>query len=157
MSILERSVSEDKIKQVDGDMMVTSLYTAGIAGERFLRSLQQHGAIIGSYCPTCKKNFLPARLFCERCLTRLSDTKTAPAEGRLKTFTKVYLDLDGQLLVQPRIIGFIEFRGFEGGLIHEISSDDEKKLKIGTKVTPRFLPQEKRKGSILDISCFSVI
>jgi len=84
----------------------------------------------------------------------LTQTKAAPQEGTLKSFTKVYIDLDGKSLEKPELIGFVTFKGFEGGLIHRIFSKDEKKLKVGVKVKAVFEAPQKRKGSILDITHF---
>ncbi len=163
MSILDRHIENHKVKAVPGSMMVTNLYTAGVAGEAFLRSLKDREEILGSYCATCKKAFLPAKLFCERCLSRLSEAeaetmkRVAPSEGQLQTFTKVYVDLDNRPLESPQVIGFVTFKGFEGGLIHRIFASNEKKLKAGAKVKVVFEPSHQRKGSILDIAHFEVL
>lgn len=154
MSILNHSLENDKIKSVEGSMLITSKYTAGIGNERFLRRLQQHEQIIGSYCPTCKKAYLPARHFCERCLSRLEEDHVAPREGILSSYTQVTIDLNGALLPSPTHVGYITFKGFEGGLIHLLSVKESQKLKIGTKVKALFKPKAKRTGSILDIECF---
>ncbi len=157
MSILDRHIENHKVKTVSGNMMVTNLYTAGIAGEKFLRHLKDQEQIVGSTCPTCKLSFLPLRLFCERCLSRLTEEKVAPKEGQLQTFTRVYVDLDNRPLEKPELIGFITFKGFEGGLIHRLLVQDEKKLKVGAKAKAVFQPSQQRKGSILDISHFEIM
>ena len=157
MSILDRHLENHKVKTVSGNMMVNNLYTAGIAGEKFLRHLKDQEQIVGSACPKCKLSFLPLRLFCERCLSRLTEEKVAPREGQLQTFTKVYVDLDNRPLEKPVLIGFITFKGFEGGIIHYLTISDEKKLKVGTKVKAVFQPSQQRRGSILDISHFELL
>ena len=157
MTMLHRDLENTRIKTVEGNMAITSQYTAGIAGEKFLRALKERGELLGSYCGKCKKTFLPVRLFCERCLTRLDETKSAPLDGILESFTKVGIDLNEKKLHQSRWIGFVSFRGFEGGLIHYLQVSDEKKLKIGRRVTPHFQPRESRTGSILDILYFSLV
>lgn len=157
MTILERSLQNNRIQSIEGNMPISSQYTAGISGERFLRSLKDHAELLASYCSHCKKSFLPARLFCERCLTRLAETRVAPHDGRLQTFTKAHVDLDMSPLKKPRWIGFISFKGFEGGIIHQLRVTDERKLKIGARVKPIFLPIHERKGSILDILHFELV
>ncbi|MEK7791474.1 MAG: Zn-ribbon domain-containing OB-fold protein [Deltaproteobacteria bacterium] len=157
MSILNRSLENDKIKSVDGSMLITSKYTAGIGNERFLRKLQENEEIIGSYCPKCNKSFLPARHFCERCLTRLEENRVAPREGILASHTEVTIDLDGNPLPSPKRVGLVTFKGFEGGIIHTLSAKDPKKIRIGAKVRALFKPKAKRTGSILDIECFEPV
>ena len=151
MTILNRNLENQKIKSVSGSMIVTNLYTAGIGGELFLRALKDNQEILGSHCSKCKKSFIPARLFCERCLSRLTQHKPAPREGVLQSFTTVHIDLDGKTLSEPELFGFITFKGFEGGMIHRLRSNSN--LKIGTKVKPVFASD--RKGSINDISYFT--
>ena len=155
MGILKRDISNDQIKTVHGSMMITSKYTAGIAGEEFLQKFK-NGVITGSHCTKCKKSFLPARLFCERCFSRLKGDKVAPEEGTLKTFTEVHLDLDGKRLEKSIFVCFVSFSGFEGGLIHRLNPNG-KKLKIGVKVKPVFVSPQNRKGSILDLSHFTLV
>ena len=157
MPLLDRHIPNDKIKTVSGNMGITSQYTAGIAGETFLRALKDREEILGSYCNKCKKAFLPQRLFCERCLSRLTETRMAPHEGILETFTIAHLDLEETRLEPPKTVGFVQFKGFEGGLIHYILSSNEKKLKVGSRVKAVFLPSSQRKGSILDIAHFETI
>ncbi len=155
MGILKRDMSHDQIKTVHGSMSITSKYTAGIAGEEFFQKLK-NGVIMGSHCSQCKKSFLPARLFCERCFSRLKTEKVVPEEGTLTTFTEVHLDLDGKQLAKSIFVGFVTFSGFHGGLIHKIHPNG-KKLKIGVKVKPVFVPPQNRKGSILDLSHFTLV
>ncbi len=156
MSILTRHLENQKIKSVPGSMLVSNLYTAGLGNEIFLRAIKDREELLGSHCDTCKKTFLPARLFCERCLSRLTQTKVAPKEGTLRSFTKVNFDLDNRPLTEPQFIGFVTFKGFEGGLVHKLDSKDEKKLKVGAKVKVVFAPSAQRKGSILDILYFQI-
>ncbi len=160
MTILDRSLENDKIKSVEGSMLITSKYTAGIGNERFLRKLEENEEIIGSYCPKCAKAFLPARHFCERCLTRLEENRVAPREGILASHTQVTIDLDGNPLPSPlcpKFVGFVTFKGFEGGVIHYLSAKDPKKIRIGAKARALFKQKAKRTGSILDIECFELI
>ena len=56
-----------------GSLPVPSRYTYGLAGERFFRALKDDGELMGSYCPDCDHTYVPATVFCERCLGELTD------------------------------------------------------------------------------------
>jgi uncharacterized protein len=156
MTILERTLKNDAIQSIEGSMVVTSQYTAGLGGEAFLRGIQDHEELLASHCKPCKKWFLPTRLFCERCLSRLTDIKPVGPEGKIKSVTHVHVDLDGNRLDSPQYVGLIEFKGVEGGIVHILSASNEKKLRVGEKVKAVFKPKAERTGSVLDICWFSV-
>ncbi|MBI2608212.1 MAG: Zn-ribbon domain-containing OB-fold protein [Deltaproteobacteria bacterium] len=152
MNILERSNAKT-IKSVKGYIPVTNKYTAGLAAEEFFTQLTQ-GKIVGSYCEKCNHSFLPARHFCEKCFSRCETNKEAPLEGTLKTWTKVYKDLDGKDLKEPVTLGFVTFKGFKGGLIHKLKGTQ---LSIGARVKPVFVPKNKQTRTILDIKHFETV
>jgi len=156
MPILDHSLENNKIKSVEGSMPITSKYTAGIGNERFLRKIQENEEIIGTYCEKCETAFLPARHFCERCLSRVEEDRVAPREGILSSYTRITIDLNGRPIPSPTYVAFVTFKGFEGGLIHRLSAKDPKKLKIGARVKPLFKPKANRMGSILDIEGFEL-
>jgi len=151
MNILERPTFET-IKSVKGHIPVTNKYTAGLAAEEFFKHLTQE-KIVGSYCDKCDQSFLPARHFCEKCFSRCETNKEAPLEGTLKTWTQVYKDLDGKNLKEPITLGFIEFEGFQGGLIHKLKGNT---LSMGARVKPVFVPKNQQTRTILDIKYFEV-
>ena len=156
MTILERNLSNTRIQAVEGDMMVSSLYTAGLGNEIFLRGIKDQGKLIGTVSKNGKIKYLQARHFCERTLERLTATAVAPDKGELFSFTQVMIDLDGKPLEKPQWVGFFTFKGFQGGVVHYLENNG-KKLKIGAKVKPVYLAQKERQGSILDIKYFELV
>jgi uncharacterized OB-fold protein len=136
-----------------GDIPVTSLYTAGIAGERFFRALQREGKLLATRCGRCRVTYLLPRLFCERCLDRLEEWVEVPPEGTIHTFTIVRIDLDGGALDPPRAVGLVAFKGVAGGVVHYLEGDPDK-LKVGQKVRMVLKPPRERRGHILDIDHF---
>ena len=87
-----------------GDLPVTSRYTAGIAGERFFRAIKDEGVIYGSYCDRCATNYVPARLFCERCLDELDEWTDVGTTGEVHTFTLLFENLEGTPRQEPEVI-----------------------------------------------------
>jgi uncharacterized OB-fold protein len=137
-----------------GSLPVPSRYTYGLAGERFFRALKDEGKIIGAYCPKCDHTYVPATVFCERCLSELTDWRDMGLVGELHTFTVVHVDVDGNPLETPEVVGFVTFG--DGGIVHRIlaAPDD---LIIGMPLKAVLKPKAKRQGSILDIAGFKVV
>ena len=134
-----------------GNLPVTSRYTYGLAGERFFRALKDEGKIMGSYCPKCDHTYVPAAVFCERCLSELTEWLDVGTVGELHTFTLMHVDVDGNPLETPELVGFIKFG--DGGIIHRIKADADD-LILGMLMEAVLKPKAKREGSILDIEHF---
>jgi uncharacterized OB-fold protein len=135
-----------------GDLPVTSRYTLGVAGERFYRAMKEEGKLFGTQCKKCQKTYVPATLFCERCMTELDTWVDVGNSGEVHTFTFLYEDLDGNQKKDPDIIAFIRFG--DGGLVHRLGEIGIDEISIGMPVEAVFKPKGKREGSIQDISHF---
>ncbi|MBN1666807.1 MAG: Zn-ribbon domain-containing OB-fold protein [Anaerolineales bacterium] len=134
-----------------GELPVTSRYTFGLAGERFFRAIKDEGQILGSYCPECERTYVPATLFCERCLNELDEWVEVGLVGELLTYTVLFVDYEGQLLEEPELVGFIQLG--DGGLVHRLQVDPDE-LEIGMALKAVLKPKAERTGSILDIQHF---
>jgi hypothetical protein len=137
------------------EMPVSSRYTAGLAGERFLRALKEEGVIYGTRCQSCEITYVPARLFCERCMGELSEWVDMGIQGEVHTFTLVFENLDGGLKDYPEIVAFIRFG--DGGLVHRLGAVSLEEVHIGMPVEAVFRPPQEREGSILDIAYFKPV
>ncbi len=135
-----------------GDLPVTSRYTFGLAGERFFRYIKDEGKIFGTHCPRCGITYVPARAFCERCLSELDEWVDAGTRGEVHTFTQVWVDIDGSPLEMPRLVAFIKM--MDGGLVHLLGEIEPEEIMIGMPVEAVFKPQAERQGSITDIMYF---
>jgi len=150
MTLLEHD--KDAPKAWYGDLPVSSRYTYGIAGERFFRAIQEKGVILGTYCPKCERTYVPASLFCERCLGKLDDWVDVGTVGEVHTYTLLYQNYDGSPRDIPEVIAFISIG--DGGLIHRLGCIEPEAVEIGMKVEAVFKSPEDRDGSILDIVYF---
>jgi uncharacterized protein len=139
----------------NGELPVTNRYTYGLAGEKFFRSLKDEARILGTHCPDCEQTYVPAAIFCERCLAKLDDWVDVGTSGEVNTFTILYVNLAGSPLEKPEIIAFIRFG--DGGLIHRLGDINPDQVEIGMTVQAVFKPPSKRVGSILDIDYFKPI
>jgi uncharacterized OB-fold protein len=152
MTLLER---DPKAPQAwFGNLPVPSRYTYGLAGERFFRALKDEGQILGSYCPECDHTYVPATVFCERCLGELTDWEDVGLIGELHTFTMMFVGYDGAELDEPELVGFVSFG--DGGIVHRIDADPDE-LEIGMPMQAVLKPAAERVGSILDIEYFEPV
>ena len=152
MTLLERDKHAPGPWQ--GSLPVPSRYTYGLAGERFFRALKDKGAILGSYCPNCDHTYVPATVFCERCLDELTDWDDMGLEGELHTFTVLFVGYDGEMLETPEVVGLVSFG--DGGIVHRIDADPDE-LFIGMPMQAVLKPAAERVGSILDIEGFKPV
>jgi len=119
-------------------------YTAGVAGEKFLRGLKD-GRILAGYCPNCKEVSLPPRIYCVKCYGRITKYVRVAPVGKVTAVSSAGRDEAGELK-----FAFITFKGIRGGMIHRLLG----KARAGSEVVPRFKPRSERTGSILDIQGF---
>jgi len=153
MTLLERDPKAPKAWI--GDLPVTSRYTFGLAGERFFRAIKDDGQIWGTYCPNCDHTYVPATLFCERCLGELDEWVDVGTVGEIHTFTLLYKRYDGSDRNFPLLVAFIRLG--DGGLVHRLGGVYPEELEIGLKVEAVFKLPEDREGSILDIAYFKPV
>ena len=153
MSLLESG--HTTLSAWQDEMPVTNRYTFGVAGERFFRAIKDEGRILGTHCSKCDRVYVPAAIFCERCLGEIDDWVDVGTVGEIVTFTHLYVDYDGTRLDEPKTVAFIRFGN--GGLIHLLVAPEPDQLEIGLQAKAIFKPEGERQGSILDISHFEVI
>ncbi len=148
--MIDPKTSNQELTAWRGNIPVENLYTVGIAGDAFFRTLKDKGRLVGTKCPTCGKTYVPARLYCEACFEKCGDPTPLPLTGTVTTFTVCRLDLDGKPLKEPQTIAHIAIDGAEGGLVHRIADAGE--VSIGMRVEA--VLAKKRTGSINDIVHF---
>ena len=132
-------------------------YTAGTAGEAFLRGLKD-GRIVASKCRTCGEQRLPPRTYCLQCYGRTTVDIELLHLGRIAALSTAHLGPEGNRLASNRRMrfGYVTFEGVEGGLAHRILSDRGREPRVGDPVRPAFMAPVLRMGSVLDIVGFRV-
>jgi len=136
--------------KVEGDFPVYFRYTAGIAGERFLRELKENGKLVATRCSKCSLDYLPPRIFCERCMAKLTEYVDVRNEGIVESLTLCMRDSAGNRLSEPVGVAFVRFQSAYGGLIHRTKGP----VSIGDRVRVVLKDKSQRTGSILDIEYF---
>ena len=138
-----------------GDLPVENRYTFGLAGEKFFRAFKDNGQILGTYCPNCDQTYVPATVFCERCLAQLDEWVDVGTAGEVVSYTFLFVNVDGSPRQEPEIIAFVRFA--DGGLIHKLGEVEPEQVEFGMMVQAVFKPTSERIGSILDIDHFKPV
>ncbi len=151
---LDKIAGPNRIRHWLGDMEADYIYTLGIAGERFFKEIKEKGKIMGAKCSCCNITYVPARMYCEKCFSKLDKWVDVGAKGTIHTFTIAAIDMNERNLQEPVIYALIKFPGTHGGLIHRINGIAYERITIGMKVEAVFKPQIERRASINDIEHF---
>ncbi len=154
MGLREKITDTRRLRAWSGTIPVAFQYTAGVAGERFFSTLRARGRFAVTRCPECGTTYLPPRLYCRQDFTDLSDRwdEVAP-RGTVHSFTVVHRDLAGQPLSSPRLIGFVQIDGTDGGLLVPLGMKPSA-VRIGQEVQAVLRPARTRRGTIEDILHF---
>jgi uncharacterized OB-fold protein len=157
MSLIERIAKLGDARVWYGEMPIESLYTVGIAGERFFRAIKDQGMITGTVCPVCDLIYVPPMMYCERCFAEAKEWVDVGTKGTVHTYTILGVSLEDTPLEEPEILALIKMDGIHGGLVHKLGEVDSEKVEIGMVVEAVLKPQEEREGSILDITYFKPV
>jgi uncharacterized OB-fold protein len=151
-------VEKEKIEKWRGEIPITSLYTAGTAGQAFFKALKERGEIVGARCEPCAQVYVPARRFCERCFAELTAEVTVKPEGIVKSFSYSYFDRDGKQLKEPAAAVLVQLAGATTVMLHRLLDPRElSNISIGSRVKAVLKPKARRTGSILDIEGFRLV
>jgi hypothetical protein len=137
--------------KIPGELSVSFRYTPGVGNTAFFEALRDRGVFLGSRCDGCAVTYLPARIFCERCLAELEPAVECGPEGELLSWTIARVDVDDRPLDQPVVYGLVRLDGADTVMLHRLVDVDGEPT-IGGRV--RAVLTSDRDGSILDIEGF---
>ena len=138
--------------KIPGELSVSFRYTPGVGNTAFFEALRDRGVFLGSRCEICGVTYLPARIFCERCLAELEPNAEYGPEGELISWTIARVDVDDHDLERPVAYGLVRLDGADTVLLHRLI-DLEGDPAIGMRV--RAVLASHREGSILDVDGFA--
>lgn len=132
----------------------TYLYTSGLAGERFFTELKKTGKILATECGSCGIEYLPPRVYCERCFADIGDSWHAVSpNGVVESFTVLRRALDGSAMDPPEVRAVVRLGKGQGALIHRLLVPPDR-VSVGMEVKAMLKPRAKRNADILDIEGF---
>ncbi|KXH74027.1 MAG: hypothetical protein AM326_10180 [Candidatus Thorarchaeota archaeon SMTZ-45] len=151
----DKNTNPLKLHHVIGDMEADYIYTPGIAGDKFFKTLRDEGKFLATHCESCDHTYLPPRMYCERCFLKLDKWIEAESTGVVDTFTLVSEDSNGDKLTEPVLVAFIRIDKTNGGVIHKLGGIDAESAKVGMKVKAVLKDKSKRTGGLTDIAHFT--
>jgi uncharacterized protein len=138
--------------KVPGELSVSFRYTPGVGNSAFFEALRDRGVFVGARCDRCEITYVPARIFCERCLRELEPGVECGPGGELVSWTIARIDVDERPLDRPVTYGMIRLDGADTVLLHrliDLNGDPE----IGMRLLAVLAAD--RDGSILDVEGFA--
>ena len=153
MPLTERIGTVDRMRFWKDTIPLRYEYTAGVAGEKFLRGLQE-GRLLASRCTKCGKKFLPPKAYCVDCFEKISTFREVGPQGTVAALAESHIGFDGVRRASPIMFAYVTFKGVTGGMVHRAAG---RGLAVGCSVAPRFKPRAERVGSILDIEEFRAV
>ena len=69
--------------KIPGELSVSFRYTPGVGNTAFFEALRDRGVFLGSRCDACGVTYVPARIFCERCLAELEPSVECGPQGEI--------------------------------------------------------------------------
>jgi uncharacterized OB-fold protein len=113
-------------------------YTAGVAGEKFLRGLKE-GRILAGRCGECGVTSLPLRMYCVDCYSEVVKSFRVAPVGVVRAVTR-----------GAKTFAYVEFEGVKGGLVNALIGP----ARVGSRVAVVFRPKSQRTGAISDVLGF---
>jgi uncharacterized OB-fold protein len=139
------------VRRIEGGLPVAFRYTPGVGNTAFLEALRDRGVFLGSRCADCGVTYLPARIFCERCLAGLTPDIECGPEGTLESWTVAHHDVDGNALDAPVTYALVRLDAADTVLLHRLLAP----AAIGARV--RAIVVDDRAASIHDIEGFEPV
>ncbi|MDP9119083.1 MAG: Zn-ribbon domain-containing OB-fold protein [Actinomycetota bacterium] len=140
------------LTKIPGELAVSFRYTPGVGNTAFFEALRDRGVFLGSRCDDCGVTYLPARIFCERCLAELEPSVECGPEGELNSWTVARVDVDDRPLDEPITYGSVRLDGADTVFLHRLI-DLDREPEIGMRL--RAVLAQERTGSIFDIEGFA--
>ena len=81
------------VRRIEGVLPVACRYTPGVGNTAFFEALRDRGTFLGARCADCGVTYLPARIFCERCLAGLTPDAQCGPEGTVESWTVAHEDV----------------------------------------------------------------
>ena len=95
MPLKERVTNVERLRTWRDQIPFHYEYTAGLAGERFLRGLQE-GKILAAECSKCGKRYVPPKAYCVDCYLEISNFTEVGPQGVVTAVAQSSVNFDGE-------------------------------------------------------------
>lgn len=141
---------------IEGKWNFNYTYFAGESASRFFHELRENQRIMGTRCTKCEKLLVPARSYCDVCMSKTDEWKEVGPEGTLETFTIITTAFPG-LPPPPIVMAYVTLDGADTALINlvhglDLSDIEAAAQKLNTLPRVRVKFVDEPKGRITDFS-----
>lgn len=152
----------DELKNVVIQRMPISAsfsWSVGKYMDRYIKELKNK-KFFGVKCPKCGNIYLPPRMICGSCFTKMDEWVEVSDKGTVESFTIGYVRLDreeGGLkdLEKPEIIGLIKHDGTDSCLVHRLDEVKPEDVKVGMRVQAVW--SDEPEGNLGDVKYYKPI
>ena len=156
MTYLEKQTDPTAPLHWEGNMQADYFYSAGVAGDKFFKTLIKKGKFLASPCPRCEMVLFPARMYCEDCFVEIPEddwVEVAP-KGWVRLWTYVMINAHGEKMEEPRLMALIDIEDTDGSILGELKIEDMEEDLFGLEVKAKLRPKKQREGTMKDILYF---
>jgi len=152
---LKDAAFREAVGAVDWEVDARYAWDTGVAVGGYLRGLRR-GVILARECRRCRRILVPPRMFCEQCFRPTDRWLEVSDTGTVNTFSICHIRWDMEPLDEPELPAVIEIDGASQGIgfMHLLGEVAPDAVSIGMAVEAVWMPEEERRGSILDIRYF---
>jgi uncharacterized OB-fold protein len=141
---------------IEGKWNFNYTYFAGESASRFFHELRENQRIMGTRCTKCAKLLVPARAYCDVCMSKTDEWQEVGPEGTLETFTIITTAFPG-LPTPPIVMAYVTLDGADTALINlvhglDLSDIEVAAQKLNTLPRVRVKFVDEPKGRITDFS-----
>lgn len=141
---------------IEGKWNFNYTYFAGESASRFFHELRENQCIMGTRCAKCEKLLVPARAYCDVCMSPTDEWIEVGPEGTLETFTIIATAFPG-LPEPPIVMAYVTLDGADTALINlvhglDLSDIEEAAQKLNTLPRVRVEFVDEPQGRITDFS-----
>jgi len=134
-------------------------WALGLDGSKFFQEIKRREVLLGIRCPKCRKVYVPPKMVCGPCFTKMDELVELGKEGIVRAVTLVnypFIDPDtGKNRPVPYFYGYIQLDRADNLFSHIIQASSGRAVKVGERVRAVF--SSEKKGRIQDIAYFEPV
>ena len=134
-------------------------WSVGKYMDRYIKELKNK-KLFGVKCSKCGYVYLPPRMICGSCFTKIEEWVEVSDKGTVESFTIGQVELDREVgglkeLEEPEIIGLTKHDETDSCVVHRLGEVKPEDVKIGMRVQAVWVDEPK--GELIDLKYYKPI
>jgi len=149
----------ETVIKVKFGLSATYNWSVGKYMDRYIKELKNK-KFLGIKCPNCGHIYLPPRMICRNCFTKMDEWVEVSDKGTVESFTIGQVKIDentGELkeLEKPEILGLIRHDKTDSCVVYRIGEIEPRDVKAGMRVKAAWIDEPK--GDLGDVKYYKPI